>query len=42
MGKNILIIVGLLLLIWLVQTDRMPSLVEIGHEIAKYILPPAK
>ncbi|WP_265937044.1 hypothetical protein [Acinetobacter bouvetii] len=42
MGKNILIIVGLLLLVWIVQADKMPSLVGIGHEIAKHILPPAK
>lgn len=42
MGKNILIIIVLLFLAWVVATDRMPSLVEIGHEIAKHILPPTK
>jgi len=42
MGKNILIIAVLLFLTWLVATGRMPSLMDIGHEIAKHILPPTK
>jgi len=40
MRKTILIICGILFLFWLVKTDRMPSLVDIGHKIAENILPP--
>lgn len=39
MEKTLIIVV---LLFWLVATDRMPSLMDIGHEIAKHILPPTK
>lgn len=40
--KNVIVIVVLLILVYVVASGNMPSLVELGHAIAKHIFPPVK